>query len=109
MAMFTPEQQEILSIIFTTLNTQLADLRDSLWRTRRELIALASLISRKGVEVDRAEWEAVSREIEVAHQVELALDPHVQRGQELIAKILRGEVDEGEVERWFRDTRGEGA
>jgi hypothetical protein len=106
MAAFTDEQQAIIRFMFTALNGQLADLRSGLHRARLDLIALAAVICRKGIKIDPDEWEA-AREVEAAHQVELAFDARVERGEELIARLLRGEeVSEDEINHWLRAVKG---
>jgi hypothetical protein len=104
MAAFTDEQQAIMRFMFNALNGQLADVRSGLHRACRDLIALAAVICRKGIEIDSDEWEEAAREVEAAHQVELAFAPRMQRGEELIARLLRGEeVPEDEINQWLRD------
>ncbi len=75
-----------------------------MYRTRLELIALAGLISRKGITIEEEEWKEATGTIAAAHQVDLLFDPRVQRGEELLRRILSGEeISDDEMDRWLRD------
>jgi hypothetical protein len=103
-APFTPDQRGIIEFVFNTLNHQIADLHSSLARTRRDLIALAGVLNSKGITISEAEWKDAASRIEAAHQVDLLFDPRVQRGEDVFARILRGEeIPEEEMNRWLRD------
>jgi len=96
MGAFTPDQERIIDFVFKSLNGRLADVDSSLYRTRRDMLALAVLLNRKGVTIDEAEWEAAAQEIEAAHQIEMVFDPRWRRGEEFLNRILDGEeIPEG--------------
>lgn len=59
-----------LRFTFKSLNDQIAELSESLYRTRRDLIALAAVLSNKGLAIDPDEWEAAGKEFDAAHQIE---------------------------------------
>jgi len=103
-APFTPDQRAVLDFVFKTLNNQIADVRSSLSRTRRDLIALAGVLNGKGVTITEVEWKDAASRIEAAHQVDFVFDPRVQRGEAFVARILRGEeIPDEEMKRWLRD------
>ena len=107
MAAFTPDQQKFIDFVFRTLNNRIADVHGGIYRTRRELIALAVLLSRKGIDITAEELEAAAKELEAGHQVDMALDSRVQRGEELISRMLRGEdIPQEEMNQWLRDVEG---
>ena len=94
--------REGISAALKVLIGEVAALRDDLYRTRRDLIALAGLISSKGISIDPEEWKAAAKTIAVAS------DPRVKKGEELMHRLLAGEkVSDEERDRWLR--RGEGA
>ena len=69
MAAFTPDQQKFIDFVFRTLNNRIADVHGGIYRTRREVIALAVLLSRKGIDITAEELEAAAKELEAGHQV----------------------------------------
>jgi phosphopantetheine adenylyltransferase len=90
--------------VLKSLISRLADVETSLYRTRRDMVALAVLLNRRGVTIEEAEWEAAAQEIEAAHQIEMVFDPRQRRGEEFLARILGGEeIPEEEMNQWLRD------
>jgi hypothetical protein len=99
--------QAALHFAFKLLNGRIDVLSSSLYRTRRDLIALAGLLAQKGIAIDPDEWEAAGKELDAAHQLELALDPRLDKGTELLRRILAGEtVSDEEMNAWLRDVHG---
>jgi hypothetical protein len=91
---------------FRTLNGLIADLTRSLYRTRRDLIALAGLLSNKDIPIDAEEWEAAAKELDAARQIELALDPRFDKAEEFLRRILAGEeIPDEEMNQWLRDVQ----
>lgn len=74
------------------------------WKeTRRDLIALTGVLTRRGIEIDPEEWKAVSQELEMAKQVNDLFDPRLQRGEDLYNRAMRGEAVSEEINEWLRD------
>ncbi|HEY3065694.1 MAG TPA: hypothetical protein VGL09_07875, partial [Methylomirabilota bacterium] len=71
-------------------------------------LALGGLLASKGIPLEDEEWEEASKVIAAADAVEKALDPRLQRGEELFNRLARGEeVRDEEVEQWLREITDE--
>jgi hypothetical protein len=96
----------LLRFTFNSLTLQIEALSGSLYRTRRDLLALAGLLSQKGIEIDPDEWTAAGQGLDAAHQVDMVFDPRVARGNELFQRMLSGDtIPDEEIDAWLRDVQ----